>query len=374
MIEIPSFLSAGGARVVRRSLAAGQERRKSRPLRFVLVAALASLAFPAAAQQSPSAPDPFEVVDPELRPAARRVQAMLANLPPLTDAILPLLRAAPEGPRLADVPVAERRIAGAAGAPEVTLYIVNAAAGRSRPALLHIHGGGHVMGSARAAVPNLQELARQLDCVIVSVEYRLAPETRFPGSIEDNYAGLRWVHANAAELGVDPRRIAVMGESAGGGHAALLALAARDRGEVPILFQMLIYPMLDDRTGSSRPVPPHIGNFVANAEANRFGWRSFLGREPGGADVPPAAVPARVADLRGLPPAFIGVGGIDLFVEEDIEYARRLILAGVPTELLVVPGAYHGFDFLAPDSNAAKRFTQAKIAALRRAFSSAKTE
>ena len=350
-----------------------------KPLHCVVVAASVLLASPTLGRQVSGAPasnarDPLAVVDPELRPVASHMLTLMANLPPPTEASLPALRSTatgPEQPRLPDVPVAERRIAGAAGAPEVTLYVVNAAAGGSRPGILHMHGGGYILGSARAAVPGLQALARELDCVIVSVEYRLAPETRFSGSIEDNYAGLRWMHAHAAELGVDPNRIAVMGASAGGGHAALLALAARDRGEVPILFQMLIYPMLDDRTGSTRPVPPHIGNFVATAEANRFGWRSFLGQAPGGADVPRAAVPARAEDLRGLPPTFIGVGGIDLYVEEDVDYARRLIAAGVPTELLVVPGAFHGFDFLAANTDVAQRFNRAKIDALRRAFSTA---
>jgi acetyl esterase/lipase len=177
---------------------------------------------------------------------------------------------------------------------------------------------------------------------------------------------LRWLHEHAEEIGVDPARVAVMGESAGGGHAALLALTARDRGQLPIAFQCLVYPMLDDRTGSTREVPSPIGTLLWTATSNQFGWRSFLGQEPGGSTVPAGAVPARVADLAGLPPAWIGVGSIDLFVDEDIEYARRLIAAGVPTELLVVPGAFHGFDGIAADTAVAKRFNAAKLDALRR--------
>jgi acetyl esterase/lipase len=153
-----------------------------------------------------------------------------------------------------------------------------------------------------------------------------------------------------------------------GGHAAMLAIAARDRGEVPLIFQSLIYPMLDDRTGSSRTMPPHVGQYIWTAGSNRFGWESFLGRRPGGSSAPAGSVPARLQNLAGLPPAFIGVGAIDLFIDEDIEYARRLIDVGVAAELQVVPGAFHGFDGIAKDTSLARQFTAAKIMALRRAF------
>jgi acetyl esterase/lipase len=172
--------------------------------------------------------------------------------------------------------------------------------------------------------PFLQRIAMDCHCVVVSVDYRLAPETKFPGSLEDNYAALRWAHSNAEMLGIDRKRIAVGGESAGGGHAAALAIHARDRGEIPIAFQMLIYPMLDDRTGSTRPAPLAVGKFVWIAESNRFGWTALLGVPAGSADVPKGSVPARVDSVAGLPPAYIGVGSIDLFVNEDIEYARRI--------------------------------------------------
>ena len=189
----------------------------------------------------------------------------------------------------------------------------------------------------------------------------------FSGSVEDNYAGLLWTHAHADEIGVDNARIAVMGESAGGGHAALLAIKARDRGEVHVRYQMLVYPMLDDRTGTTQTMPKYIGAYVWDAAANRFGWQCFLGQRPGGDKVPVAAVPARAIDLCGLPPAFIGVGSIDLFANEDIEYARRLLDAGVPTELHVVPGAFHGFDHN-PLASVSQRFNDVKRDALRRAL------
>jgi len=332
--------------------------------------------FQTVAADEPAASDEklLSVVAPELRPGARQFLQATANSPPLNQESLADFRKMKwdAGPRLPEIPVEMRKIPGPAGAPELGIVIINAQPGKSLPGILHTHGGGYVLGDAASNAVPLQHLAQALDCVIVSVEYRLAPETTWQGSIEDNYTGLKWLHDHAAELGVDPDRIAVMGESAGGGHAALLALAARDRGEVPILLQVLIYPMLDDRTGSSRAVPESIGKLVWTAASNRFGWASFLGQAPGTDSVPSAAVPARREDLAGLPPAFIGVGGIDLFVDEDIEYARRLTDAGVPTELVVVPGAFHGFDGIGADTVLAKQFNEAKIAALRRALENAK--
>jgi len=308
-------------------------------------------------------------IDPELRPAARRMLEM--GMPPISAATLrraPPDAGAPKVTLLNDVTVAERRVAAQGTLPEVTVYVVNADAAKRRPAILHIHGGGFIVGAAKTELRYLQETARALDCVIVTVEYRLAPETRYTGSTEDTYAGLKWLYAQADELGADRGRIAVMGESAGGGHAAILAIRARDRGEVPLAFQALVYPMLDDRTGSGAPVPPHIATVGWSPPENRFGWQSFLGMEPGGSNVPAAAVPARLQKLAGLPPAFIGVGGVDLFAAEDMAYARRLTLADVPTELLVVPRAFHGFDRVAPDTTLARQFTKAKLNALRRAF------
>jgi acetyl esterase/lipase len=263
----------------------------------------------------------------------------------------------------------DRSIPGLKGAPEVHVIVINAATSKSkRPAILHIHGGGFVAGTAAQGVSRLQQLAHDHDCVIVTVNYRLAPETRFPGSLEDIYAALKWLHHSAESLGADPSRIVLMGESSGGGHAAMLAIAARDRGEVPIAFQLLIYPMLDDRTGSSRHVPPHIGAYVWVPAENRFAWSSFLGVPAGSRTVPAGAVPARVENLGGLPPAFVGVGSLDLFVDEDIDYARRLISSGVSTELFVVPGAYHGFDIIAPEASPSRAFRATWTAALARAL------
>ena len=249
------------------------------------------------------------------------------------------------------------------------VYVINAgdASGGPRAAIVHIHGGGFITGDAKSAIRSLQETALALNCVIVTVDYRLAPETRFPGSLEDNYAALKWLYANASELGVDRNRIAVMGESAGGGHAAMLAIAARDRGEVPLIYQALIYPMLDDRTGSTRKMPPYMGMVIWSADDNRYGWTSLLGVPAGSRKVPYGSVPARVENLNGLPPAFIGVGSIDLFADEDVEYARRLLNAGISTELHVVPGAFHAFDIM-PGGRVSSQFRDALMNALQEAL------
>jgi acetyl esterase/lipase len=268
-----------------------------------------------------------------------------------------------------------RRIARADGSPDVRVWIVDRRTQRTvpTPAVLHLHGGGYIGSSAALMFPTLKQLSTTLDCLVVSVDYRLAPETPFPGSLEDNYAALAWLHANAKELGVDPGRIAVMGESAGGGHAAALAIAARDRGEHALAFQVLVYPMLDDRTGSvSQPASGAVGAFIWTAPFNVLGWSCLLGMPAGSATPPHGAVPARVDNLAGLPPAWIGVGSLDLFHDEDVAYAARLKAAGVPTALDVAPGAYHGFDILVKDSPVSKAFTAAWMRALKTAFAGAR--
>lgn len=313
--------------------------------------------------------DPMQLVDPELRAPLRMMPPF--KLPKeITPAQLAALRKRPftNVQRLPSPAVAERMVPGRHGSPDVKVFVINAKPGERRPAVLHTHGGGFLLGSAASNVPGCQIMARALGCVVVTVEYRLAPETPFPGSLEDNYAALKWLHAEADSLGVDPARIAVAGESAGGGHAAILAIAARDRGEIPVLFQSLVYPMLDDRTGSSRQPAPYIGTFIWTADYNRLGWKAFLGTEPGGPRAPAGAVPARLDNLAGLPPAWIGTGSIDLFVDEDIHYARRLVDAGVRTDLLVVAGAYHGFDIIVPKASVSKNFTLSRYNALARAF------
>ncbi len=254
---------------------------------------------------------------------------------------------------------------GADGAPEVRALLYtppNAAV--VRPAYLHMHGGGYVLGMPEINDGGNRDIAMRLGCSVLSVDYRLAPETPHPGPLEDCYAALAWLHGQRGSLGIDTARIAIGGESAGGGLAAALALLARDRGEYAISFQMLDSPMLDDRTLS----PPPYGEFTWGTAQNRFGWRALLGCEPGSADVPVGAVPARAERLDGLPPAFIAVGAIDLFLHEDLAYARRLIDAGVATELHVIPGAYHGFAIMGEAAPQVRALIRYRNEALARAF------
>lgn len=315
--------------------------------------------------------DAASLVDPELRPILDVLAAVVPMSDVVDDATIAAMRdggGRRQKPFLAEPAVEQVSVPGRGGQPDVPVYVINARAGERRPAILHMHGGGYIAGVAAMNVADMQVLARVLDCVVVTVDYRLAPETPFPGALEDNYAALAWLHGQADALGVDPARVAIMGESAGGGHAAMLAIAARDRGEFPICLQVLVYPMIDDRTGSTVEPPAHEGALLWTRAWNRAGWRALLGREPGGDDVPPQAAPARLADLSGLPPAFIGTGALDLFAGEDVDYARRLNAAGVPTDLLVVPGAFHGFDVMAPMVAVSRRFRLAIVNALARAF------
>ena len=297
-----------------------------------------------------SAEAPFDVmpyVHPDLRPMAGQLAKFRANSF-VSDATLADARKGQSAyimPPLAAPAYREEIIPGPRDNPALKVYVINDGdKGKPRPAILHMHGGGYILGTAMGDMRGAQQTAADLDCVVVTVEYRLAPETKFPGPLEDNYAALKWLYANAEKLGVDRGRIAVMGGSAGGGHAAMLSIAARNRGEVPICYQALTYPMLDDRTGSTVKKPPQMGALIWTPESNRYGWTSLLGVPAGSRKVPAGAVPAREVNLAGLPPTFIGVGTIDLFFDEDVEYARRLADAGVSVELAVAPGCFHGFN------------------------------
>lgn len=239
--------------------------------------------------------------------------------------------------------------------------------GRARPsgALVWIHGGGLVMGIPEQSADLCGRLAAEAGAVVVSVDYRLAPEDPFPAGLDDCAAALEWTHANADALGIDPDRIAVGGESAGGGLAACLAQVALDRGGPPICFQLLQYPMLDDRTATRNDLDA----LVWTNASNRYAWSAYLGHPVTRSEVRPYASAARRDDLKGLPPAWIGVGDIDLFHDECADYAHRLRAAGVTCELDVVPGMYHGADRMAPDAPSMQDFVDGMVAALRRATS-----
>lgn len=269
-----------------------------------------------------------------------------------------------KAPSITDITTADRQVPGPDGEVFVRIYQPTERPD-TLPALLWIHGGGYVLGSVERDDLLAAHLAKVAQCVVASVEYRLAPEHPFPAPVEDCYAALKWLATHTGELGVEPSRIAIGGASAGGGLAAGLALLTRDRAEVELAFQLLIYPMIDDRNvaPASDTLPD---TFVWTRENNLMGWRAYLGREPGGADVSPYAAAARADDLAGLPPTYIPVGDLDLFLDENIEYAQRLLAAGVPTELHIYPGGYHGFNGFAPDADIAQRFNNERDEALRR--------
>ena len=241
------------------------------------------------------------------------------------------------------------------------------AATGTTPALFWIHGGGYIQGSPIQDEAFAIAVARELGITVASVRYRLAPTHPSPAAIEDAYAGLLWLKNHAAERGVDPARIAIGGASAGGGLAAGLVLYAHDRGEVHPVFQLLRYPMLDDRT-VTRGLDDRLARLWTN-QNNRYGWTAYLGQEPGSPGVSEYSAPARREDVTGLPPAWIGVGTLDLFHDEDLEYARRLREAGVEVSVDVVPGAFHGFDAVFfGKTGVVKDFQRAQIEALRAAL------
>jgi len=246
--------------------------------------------------------------------------------------------------------------------PGVRVY--RPASVRAPAALLWIHGGGFVIGRAAQNDRFCGTVARELGIVVVSVEYRKAPEHRFPAGLDDCQAGWTWMLRQAVALGIDPARVAVGGESAGGGLAASLVQRLHDAGGTQPAAQWLFCPMLDDRTAARRELDG-VGHLVWTNRLNRSGWRSYLGVEPGAVSAAPYAAAARRDDLAGLPPAWIGVGDIDLFADEDRDYAERLRASGVHATLDVVPGAPHGFEIWAPDSTLAREYVTRAHAWLR---------
>lgn len=254
------------------------------------------------------------------------------------------------------------------GAPDVEIVLYDPPRGKAlRPAILHLHGGGMVLGSAYATSQREADLALGKDIVIASVEYRLAPETPFPGPQEDCYAALEWLVANAAALQVDPARIALAGDSAGGGLAAAVALMARDRARIALCAQLLTYPMLDCRTGGPNDpyCNPVTGEFVWTRSKNQFGWNSLKGDYALDDDRIGWFSPILARNLSDLPPAWIGVGALDLFFDENLAFARRLCAAGVEVELHCYPGAVHGFTVL-PDTRLGRQFFADNQAAIHR--------
>jgi acetyl esterase/lipase len=235
------------------------------------------------------------------------------------------------------------------------------------PGLLWIHGGGYIVGSAAQDDALCRAIADRLGILVAAVDYRLAPEHPFPVPLHDCHDALVWL---ARRPDVDDTRIAIGGASAGGGLAAALALLARQRADVTPAFQLLSYPMLDDRTVLRDDIDER-GFRLWNTRANRFGWQSYLGAVPGSPEISGLAAPARHEDLAALPPAWIGVGTLDLFHGEAVIYAERLRSAGVACDLEIVSGAFHGFDTVRPNASITRQFRAAQIRALVRALGNA---
>ena len=264
------------------------------------------------------------------------------------------------------VEVSERMVPGTENAPDVRVrvYLPRERGGVPGPGILYIHGGGYILGSPEMTDASCVEMAMELGASVVSVDYRLAPEHPYPAPLEDCYAALRWLSENAAELCADNKRIAVVGGSAGGGLTAALTLLARDRKGPAIAFQAPLYPMIDDRN-ITRSSHEFTDPRVWSREKNLCAWEMYLGSLYGG-DVPAYAAPARAEDVSGLPPTYTSVGELDLFRDETIDYVSRLLQAGVPTELHVYPGCYHGFDMF--PCEAGRRAKNELIGALKRAL------
>jgi acetyl esterase/lipase len=232
------------------------------------------------------------------------------------------------------------------------------------PGMVWIHGGGYVIGTAAQDDATCRRFARDLGITVAAVEYRLAPECPYPIPLEDCYSALSWLAGLPA---VDPARVVIAGASAGGGLAAALALLARDRGDVDVTAQVLVYPMLDDRSATAEELDGR-NHRLWSQTSNRYGWSSYLGD----AD-PNVAVPARHDDLSGLPPAWLGVGTLDLFHTEDIAYAKRLNAAGVPCDVVEVPGAFHGFDGVVAKAEVSRSFFDSQVAFLQRELTQRET-
>jgi acetyl esterase/lipase len=262
----------------------------------------------------------------------------------------------------------DHRAPGVPGHPHVLLRVFRpAAADGVLPCLYWTQGGGFVLTKPDLDDQYCEALAEKHGCVVISVDWRRAPEHPFPAAAEDCYAGLAWAVRNAAQLRIDPTRVVIGGYSSGGGLTAALALLVRDRREFTVAHQLLIYPMLDD-TNSTPSSFAVTDSQVWNRASNQIAWHCYLGDALETGNVSPYAAPARMEDLSGLPPATVLTGELDLFADEDIRYAQRLTHAGVTTELHVYPAAHHGFDRLLPSATVSQRFIADRDAALRRAF------
>ncbi len=249
---------------------------------------------------------------------------------------------------------------------EIPLAIYQPPGPAPRGGLLWLHGGGYIVGVERDDARCI-EFAEVIGCAVVSVGYRLAPEATWQAAISDSFVALNWMVDNAPDLGIDPARVAIGGGSAGGGLAAGLALYNRDKAGPDLAFQLLIYPMIDDRHDTPSGHEDTCAT-IWNRDVSFKAWKMYLGDEFGSENVSPYAAAARANDLSGLPPALVTVGAMDLFRDENIDYAQRLMAAGAPTDLQVYAGVYHGAEMLVPDASVSKRMRQGYLEPLKRAI------
>lgn len=288
------------------------------------------------------------MIAPELRRATRAMSAMpLPIKSALGRRITRKLVALAPSPRQDDVGIMTLDTLN----PGIRLY--RPAVRKSRGALLWVHGGGYVIGQPSQDDEFLIGVAKYLGIVVASVDYRLAPDHPFPAPLDDCSSAWLWLLASVDGLDIDPSQIAIGGQSAGGGLAAGLVQWVRDTSLIQPAAQWLFCPMLDDRTAARRDLDA-VGHRIWNNDRNAFGWRCYLGMEPGVAHVPPYASPSRRVDLGGLPPTWIGVGSVDLFCDEDRIYADRLAAAGIEVRFQIVAGAPHGFEAWASSTTLAR--------------------
>lgn len=236
------------------------------------------------------------------------------------------------------------------------------------PAMLWIHGGGFVMGHPDMDDLLCERFVQTANCVVVSIDYRLAPEHPYPAAIEDCYAGLVWMTAEAPSLGIDVKRVAIAGASGGGGLTAALALMARDKGGPSIIFQMPLYPMLDNRNETPSSYEITDAQATWSRSNNLTAWRMYLGEEKDTNKLSPYAVPSRADNLAGLPPTYTCIGQLDLFRDETFDYVTRLAQAGVDVEMNLYPGSFHCFEVFVPEAEVSQRASQNYLNAMARAL------
>ncbi|GIH16791.1 alpha/beta hydrolase [Rugosimonospora africana] len=315
-------------------------------------------------------PPPY---DPELAESAAVFAEVMPS--PTTPNLISAFRSGPTGvepssgdelSRGGEFQIFERTVPGPAGESDITLLVCRpTGASAPTPAIYAMHGGGMILGDRRTNLPDMVDLAASVGAAVISVEYRLAPEHPHPAPIEDCYAGLVWVAANATELNIDPGRLVVAGASSGGGLAAAVALLARDRGGPELAGQLLLAPMLDDRDDTPS-VRQMASRDMWDHTLMDSGWTALLGDARGGPDVSPYAAPARATDLSGLPPAFIYGGSVETVRDEDVAYASAIWRAGGQAELHVWSGGFHGFDLMAPQAAVSQAAKAARTSWMRR--------